>query len=56
VFIIAGSGAEGYLDGPANLATFSSPASLVFNKTDKSLYVADYKKIRKISADGMPSI
>ena len=48
----AGTGTAGYLDGPANEATFNQPINLCFDD-DGNMYVSDFlnQRIRKISSD-----
>jgi len=54
--VFAGTGAYGSLDGPAASATFSTPYSLVFDRSG-NMYVADAdnNKIRKITTAGVVS-
>ncbi len=56
VSTVAGIGVAGYLDGPANVAQFSSPAGIAVDPSG-NLYVAeqDYNTIRMISTNGMVS-
>ena len=53
VSTFAGSGTEGFRDGPANTAQFAYPGKLVFD-TKGNLYVADTRnhRIRKIDSKG----
>lgn len=56
VTTFAGTGAAGYVDGPANSAQFDNPMTLRFDSTG-NLYVADAfnNKIRKIDTSGKVS-
>jgi sugar lactone lactonase YvrE len=56
VLPMAGTGATGHADGPAGLATFSSPTGVAIDKS-YNLYIADAgnNKIRMISASGLVS-
>ena len=56
VTTVAGTGEEGYLDGPAGEALFSSPRGICIDSKG-NLFVADCwnHRIRKISPDGMVS-
>jgi sugar lactone lactonase YvrE len=56
VSTFAGSGSEGYYDGPGAIAMFDHPCGLAFD-SDGNLYVADKTNnmIRKITPDGMVS-
>jgi hypothetical protein len=51
----AGTGREGYMDGTALVASFSTVRSIAVDEQDGSLYVSDdgNNLIRKISHDGM---
>ena len=53
---VAGSGARGYVDGPAATALFNEPQGVV-SGLDGSIYVADARnnRIRKISPEGQVS-
>ncbi len=55
VEIIAGTGAKGFQDGPAKLATFSSLQGLCVHPTSGDIYILDTHKIRKLSPDGQVS-
>lgn len=52
----AGSGIQGYDDGPAATATFATPIAIAIDASN-TLYVNDYgrKTIRKITSDGQVS-
>ena len=55
VEIIAGTGAKGFQDGPAKLATFSSLQGLCVHPLSGDIYILDTHKIRKLSPDGQVS-
>jgi len=54
---LSGSGHKGNDNGPADQASFSFPAGIVFDKTNGDLYVADAdnNEIRQIAQDGSVS-
>ncbi|HEY1662175.1 MAG TPA: choice-of-anchor Q domain-containing protein [Verrucomicrobiae bacterium] len=56
VSTIAGTGVSGYLDGPTNIAQFSSPAGITVDQSG-NVYVAeqDYNTIRMIATNGIVS-
>lgn len=56
VSTFAGSGAKGFIDGPASIAAFNSPAGIAVDG-DGNVYVADKgnHRIRMVSADGTVS-
>lgn len=53
---LAGTGAEGFADGPGNMAKFDFPRQPTVDKTG-NVFVADYSnnRIRKITPDGVVS-
>jgi hypothetical protein len=57
VTTFAGTGVQGYVDGPGSSAQFDMPCSIVFNPADNSLYVSDSLNsvIRKITLNGVVS-
>lgn len=57
VTTFAGTGVQGYTDGPGSTAQFDMPCSIVFNPADNSLYVVDglNSVIRKVTLDGVVS-
>ncbi|HNW50256.1 MAG TPA: NHL repeat-containing protein [Prolixibacteraceae bacterium] len=56
VTTVAGTGEEGYVDGPANIARFSSPRGICID-SNGNLFVGDCwnHRIRKITPEGMVS-
>ena len=56
VTTVAGTGVSGYLDGPTNIAQFSSPSGIGVDQSG-NIYVAeqDYNTIRMISTNGTVS-
>jgi DNA-binding beta-propeller fold protein YncE len=57
VTMFAGTGKDGYKDGPAAMAQFKEPRGIAYDISRKVLYVADTgnRRIRMIGADGMVS-
>lgn len=57
VSTLAGTGAEGYKDGPGLQAMFSAPTGITLDRDFESVYVTDEKNnvIRKITAGGIVS-
>ena len=51
IVTIAGSGAQGFVDGPAGSASFYGPLGIVLDKKG-NIFVADAICIRKITPDG----
>jgi DNA-binding beta-propeller fold protein YncE len=53
VIVLAGSGIEGYRDGPGKVARFALPLSLALGPDEEHLYVADYysHRIRRIDVE-----
>ncbi len=47
----SGTGKEGQEDGELDKSSFHCPIGLDFDERDGSLYVVDYKRIRKISGN-----
>jgi hypothetical protein len=56
VSTLAGSGIQGYTDGPGDVASFSTPSGICVDKAG-NVFVADWNgiKIRKIAPDGTVS-
>ncbi|HEX7669485.1 MAG TPA: N,N-dimethylformamidase beta subunit family domain-containing protein, partial [Polyangiaceae bacterium] len=56
VSLVAGSGVAGYLDGPAALAQFNTPAGVAVDASG-TVYVTEARnhRVRKITPDGMVS-
>ncbi|MGV3525007.1 MAG: hypothetical protein ACO1RX_12325 [Candidatus Sericytochromatia bacterium] len=52
VEVVAGSGKQGFEDGPALQASFNSPRKGCFDPRDGSLYIPDTYMLRKLTPDG----
>lgn len=55
VTTVAGTAGEGYLDGPASVAKFTSPTAVAVHRETGDIYVAEPIRIRKIDTTGMVS-
>lgn len=52
VEVVAGSGAQGFQDGPALQASFNKPGKPCLDPHDGSLYIPDTHMLRKLTPDG----